>query len=544
MRCLRCALDFGPDERYCDRCGRALSRPIGEKGNDEDSEHSGTPDTAYLYSTFSPPSDAAGIEPPGVPAGTVRAALPQRGGSSHSDANDVDQPVLLSRISRPALPGQIPADPPSFRDEFVRSRSSASGDLDEELDAALADFKLRPGAIGMDARSGRPATPKSSGRRVPRKLLIIGVGAVVVVAGVGLLAQSRHNSYSHDLQVAQRFAAQRQYSAAISSYQQARSDWPFNQQAASEQAQVVATVTTIEAQATAVVLQAQAVATAQVARIQIFGARRQQRIQAAQQNDADAMATATAVAAAQHAQAMVHATAVAQATVQAKAVAQAKANATATAKAIASLPVVPGDSGVSGVVQRVLPSVVRVVAPIDQNTFSEGTGIVIANSAAGSYIVTNDHVVHGSTGSITVGPQSGPALPVVTMAENSDLDLAVLYIKAQLPMAQWGDGATLTVGETVVAIGYAEGMAGSPTVTNGILSVGAPRPDGAGHTFLQHTAPINHGNSGGPLLDLQGRVLGINTFTIVNTQGLFFAIPASVAHPATTALIARIQQGT
>lgn len=192
---------------------------------------------------------------------------------------------------------------------------------------------------------------------------------------------------------------------------------------------------------------------------------------------------------------------------------------------------------VEQVAARVLPAVVHVEAD-SSGGYAVGTGIIIRSTAARSYIITNDHVV---TGANTVKLQrwiSGegyvPASPWVASKvwEDSTDDLAVIRIdQGGLPVATWGNSNTLPPGAAVVAIGYAENLAGGPTVTDGIVSsLQRTSPDNPnGPTYIGHSATINHGNSGGPLLDMNGRVIGINTWTLNNTQGLFFAIPSSRA---------------
>ncbi|MGH2344107.1 MAG: S1C family serine protease, partial [Chloroflexota bacterium] len=100
----------------------------------------------------------------------------------------------------------------------------------------------------------------------------------------------------------------------------------------------------------------------------------------------------------------------------------------------------------------------------------------------------------------------------------------------------WGASESADLGETVVAIGYALGLQGEPTVSNGIISA-LHRDVGQRWTYLQHTAPINHGNSGGPLLDMQGAVIGVNTLLDENAQSVYFAIPADKAKQEVDALI-------
>src|SRR5436305_12303233 len=127
-----------------------------------------------------------------------------------------------------------------------------------------------------------------------------------------------------------------------------------------------------------------------------------------------------------------------------------------------------------------------------------------------------------------------PAVPWIAAQVHEDRadDLAVIQIdQGNLPVAAWGTSDTLNVADAVVAIGYAENLSGDPTITNGIVSsLLRTAPDNPnGPTYIQHSAFINHGNSGGPLVDMSGHVVGINTWSLDNTQGLFFAIPSTRA---------------
>ena len=153
-------------------------------------------------------------------------------------------------------------------------------------------------------------------------------------------------------------------------------------------------------------------------------------------------------------------------------------------------------------------------------------------------MVTNDHVANGATDIVLSTQTSGP-LPALSVQEDTADDLAVIKIAqptTALPALQWGDSEQAILGEAVVAIGFALGLQGEPTVSNGIISA-LHRDVGQRWTYLQHTAPINHGNSGGPLFDLQGNVIGVNTLLDENAQSVYFAIPAKNAQQEVDALI-------
>ena len=194
-------------------------------------------------------------------------------------------------------------------------------------------------------------------------------------------------------------------------------------------------------------------------------------------------------------------------------------------------------TSVQDVARGVLPVVMRIEADSTGQT-AVGTGIVVRSSATGSDILTNDHVVTGASGNVNVehrtdGGTDGP-WHASRVSEDPADDLAVIHIDhGNLPVAAWGDPAALTSYAQVVAIGYAEDLPGGPTVTSGtVSSLARPVSNGSSDTtYIQHSATINHGNSGGPLVDMSGRVVGVNTLSLDNTQGLFFAIPFTRAAP-------------
>jgi hypothetical protein len=190
------------------------------------------------------------------------------------------------------------------------------------------------------------------------------------------------------------------------------------------------------------------------------------------------------------------------------------------------------------VVNQSLPSVLRITGGIANNQQSTGTGFVVQTSGNFAYVVTNDHVVNGAV-NITLSNQTSGPLPAVGLQEDTADDIAVIKIaqpSGPLPALQWGNSESTQLGENVVAIGFALGLKGEPTISNGIVSA-LHRDVGQRWLYLQHTAPINHGNSGGPLLDLQGNVIGINTLLDENAQSVYFAIPAARAQKKVTDLI-------
>ncbi|WP_428333053.1 Do family serine endopeptidase [Novosphingobium sp.] len=168
---------------------------------------------------------------------------------------------------------------------------------------------------------------------------------------------------------------------------------------------------------------------------------------------------------------------------------------------------------------------------------SLGSGFVIS---ADGYIVTNNHVItaegQGEVESITVTMTDGTDYPAKLIGKDAASDLAVLKISGPkpFPFVTFGDSKRSRVGDWVIAIGNPFGLGG--TVTQGIISA-VYRNTGTGSAYdryLQTDASINRGNSGGPMFDMRGNVIGINNAIFSPTGGsvgIGFAIPAETAAP-------------
>jgi len=175
--------------------------------------------------------------------------------------------------------------------------------------------------------------------------------------------------------------------------------------------------------------------------------------------------------------------------------------------------------------------------PQTRQAQSLGSGFIISSDG---YIVTNNHVVSaGAQGatvdSITVTMTNGDEFPAKLVGADPASDLAVLKVEASkpLPFVKFGDSARARVGDWVVAIGNPFALSG--TVTAGIISaVHRATGLGAGDRFIQTDASINQGNSGGPMFDMNGNVIGINSQILSpsgGNVGIGFAIPAEQAIP-------------
>jgi serine protease Do len=180
------------------------------------------------------------------------------------------------------------------------------------------------------------------------------------------------------------------------------------------------------------------------------------------------------------------------------------------------------------------------VRPQPQVVHGLGSGIIISPDG---YIVTNNHVVNGAT-DIRVTMSDRRLLSAKLVGADKLTDLAVLKVEsANLPSVPWGDSTKLHPGQTVLAFGNPLGF--RFTVTRGIVSaLNRPNPFAedprSPGEFIQTDAAINQGNSGGPLVNAHGEVVGINTFLISATggfAGMGFAIPTQIVKPTVDSLI-------
>jgi serine protease Do len=202
----------------------------------------------------------------------------------------------------------------------------------------------------------------------------------------------------------------------------------------------------------------------------------------------------------------------------------------------AAPPIETDGDPIVGVVEHVRPAVVNVRSDYGGGDGAEGTGFIIQDDGV---IVTNSHVVQGAL-RITIITSGGDRFTARPLGGDASADLAVLKIDAQdLPTVGLGDSDRLQLGETVVALGFALGLEGGPSVTSGIVSATGRtiRARGGGgaryEDMIQTDAAINPGNSGGPLVDLSGQVVGINTAGVPAGQGenIGFAIAINRARP-------------
>jgi S1-C subfamily serine protease len=210
----------------------------------------------------------------------------------------------------------------------------------------------------------------------------------------------------------------------------------------------------------------------------------------------------------------------------------------------APAPITTSEDPVADVVDLVLPSVVNV-----EGDGGEGTGFIVREDGI---IVTNFHVVEGASRlTVFTSDEEPREFDARVIGGDIQADLAVLDVEAQgLPAVPLGDSDALRLGEQVVAIGYALGLEGGPSVTSGIVSsltrrITVPDPGcpveecGSNQTrvytdVIQTDAAINPGNSGGPLVDMAGNVVGINTAGSQGAENIGFAIQINSVAPTIT----------
>lgn len=200
------------------------------------------------------------------------------------------------------------------------------------------------------------------------------------------------------------------------------------------------------------------------------------------------------------------------------------------------------ETAITQAVEKVGPAVVTVVTqlqvrrtPFGQSQVATGSGSGVIVSKEG-YIITNNHVVEGGQ-SFTVILANGEELPAILIGTDIFSDLAVIKAEGEMPgVAALGNSDTLKPGESVIAIGSPLGYFKN-TVTSGVISAtGRSLDTGNGYLLeelIQTDAAINQGNSGGPLVNLAGLVIGINTAivrgngTSAVVEGLGFSVPSN-----------------
>ena len=197
-------------------------------------------------------------------------------------------------------------------------------------------------------------------------------------------------------------------------------------------------------------------------------------------------------------------------------------------------------TSVAGIVKAIMPSVVTVRVPGPFDTAAIGSGFIVSGDG---YIITNDHVIDGLNGAATVTFSDSTTAPATLVGSDPESDIAVLKLsKTGLPAVTFGDSDSVAVGDPVLAVGAPLDLPN--TVTAGIISaLHRPLEISSGdsptryYSAIQTDAAVNHGNSGGPLIDAAGHVIGVDAVIKslgasdedTGNIGLAFAIPINQA---------------
>lgn len=200
-----------------------------------------------------------------------------------------------------------------------------------------------------------------------------------------------------------------------------------------------------------------------------------------------------------------------------------------------------------GVYQKIYESSVGILVYTrnQQQLSGEGTGIVMGlnGDSTATYIITCAHVIEGSNISIVVQTHDGTQYDATIVGVDTKTDIGLLRISAtDLKAAEFADSDSLEVGDTVYAIGNPGGTRFFGSFTNGMVSaISRPVDSPVGYEVacIQHTAAVNPGNSGGALVDSDGRVVGMNSSKIVSTdyEGMGFAVPSATVKEIVDMLI-------
>lgn len=186
------------------------------------------------------------------------------------------------------------------------------------------------------------------------------------------------------------------------------------------------------------------------------------------------------------------------------------------------------DSSASEIASMVEPAIVG-ISGVSGNSESIGSGVCVSKEG---HILTNSHVINGCS-SITLYLSNGDKASGSVIFEDTVNDLAIIKSSKTLPYLALGSSDQMSVGDDVLAVGTPLSLSLTHTFTKGIVSalnrtlkVSSTSGEGYMQNLIQHDASLNPGNSGGPLLNSKGEVVGINTLKVSGGEGLGFAIPS------------------
>ena len=210
------------------------------------------------------------------------------------------------------------------------------------------------------------------------------------------------------------------------------------------------------------------------------------------------------------------------------------------------LPIAATLPSVASVVEAVRPSVVNITTRVEAGSFifrtfggtGNGTGVIIHSDG---YLVTNYHVVNGAT-RIVVTMDDGSYFEATVVGVDPATDLAVLLIEGDgpFPALSFAPPDSVRVGDWAIAIGNALGLPGGPSVTLGVVGAidrSLTTQQQSLTDLIQTDAAINEGNSGGPLVDLNGEVIGINTAVVRGAQGMGFSVSSFTVVPVVQSIL-------
>ncbi|MBI2628757.1 trypsin-like peptidase domain-containing protein [Candidatus Pacearchaeota archaeon] len=185
-------------------------------------------------------------------------------------------------------------------------------------------------------------------------------------------------------------------------------------------------------------------------------------------------------------------------------------------------------SDFSGVIQDVIKGVVSVGTDI-----SQGSGFIISNEG---YVITNAHVLSGGRYARVLTYESDSWRPAQLIGYDNDMDIAILKIQGNYDSLEFDNSDEVQVGEKAIALGNPLGL--SFSVSEGIISAVNRLGPNNQPIYFQIDVPLNRGNSGGPLVNKRGKVIGVNNFKLQNAENLGFALESNYAKEAINKIFA------